>query len=738
MAKNAFTKFQGFVDKPKRNTFDLSFQSNLTCGFGDLVPVFCKEVIPGDSFRIDPTFGFRMMPLVFPVQTKMSANLHFFYVRNRNLWKDWPDFIGKTKSGLTPPYLAPENEEALNDLYKTGSLGDYMGLPTTLVGDYGYNVDFQCLRYSSNTYTGFFALKEKDGIIIREGNKNQIPLRDNSPVGMPLVSSNSPVPPRYFGFQIASTDDATTLQDVRLLRSVRFNVPNPPSISRALYLLISFFDPTQNAYCTVGFEGTVIKEQSVEGFNMFWTINDEELFLHYMRNVVPQHYSETYGLRVFLCDYHEAVSGSDAYVNPRHESVVRVGFTSRDIVDVSSMGRVPFHAYGGDQSDKIRISALPFRAYESIYNAFYRNQQNDPFMINGEPEYNKFIENQEGGADHYRYKLRQRNWEKDFLTTCVSSPQQGIAPLVGVSSTGQFTFEAEDGAQYTAKASVDDSGKLTGIETMDSKLVENGTGRLLVDMVSNGISINDFRNVNALQRWLETNIRRGLRYKDQIMSHFGVDPDYAAMDMPEFIGGISRPVNVSTVTQTSEGVDDPLGSYAGNATVFGQGKSVTKYCDEHGFIIGILSVVPTPNYSQLLPKLFLKSDPLDYFFPEFGHIGMQAIPYTEVCPVQAFYHDETHEDEQLHKTFGYQRAWYDYLGSVDEVHGLMRTELRNFVMNRTFNIAPELGAEFLHIDQRQLNQVFADTTTSDKIIGIIDFKVSAKRPIPMFGIPRLE
>ena len=75
------------VPQPNRNSFDLSFDNNLTTTFGKLVPVFVKEVIPGDSFEIDTQFGLRMMPTVFPVQSKVRADIHFFYVRNRNLWK---------------------------------------------------------------------------------------------------------------------------------------------------------------------------------------------------------------------------------------------------------------------------------------------------------------------------------------------------------------------------------------------------------------------------------------------------------------------------------------------------------------------------------------------------------------------------------------------------------------------------------------------------------------------------
>ena len=121
------------VQKPNRNAFDLSHANNLTMEFGKLYPVLCQEVIPGDTFNIDTTFGLRFMPMVFPVQTRMRADLHFFYVRNRNLWSDWKDFYGRTKQNLKMPYLKITEATAFKRL-ATGSLLDYLGVPTTLVG----------------------------------------------------------------------------------------------------------------------------------------------------------------------------------------------------------------------------------------------------------------------------------------------------------------------------------------------------------------------------------------------------------------------------------------------------------------------------------------------------------------------------------------------------------------------------------------------------------------------------
>ena len=63
MPKNVFQREKDYVKQVKRNVFDGSFQNNLTMQMGGLYPVFCKEVLPGDSFKIKPTFGLRFMLL---------------------------------------------------------------------------------------------------------------------------------------------------------------------------------------------------------------------------------------------------------------------------------------------------------------------------------------------------------------------------------------------------------------------------------------------------------------------------------------------------------------------------------------------------------------------------------------------------------------------------------------------------------------------------------------------------
>lgn len=736
---SVFSKTNQFVNKPNRNVFDLSYQNNLTMAFGGLYPVFCKEVIPGDSFSILPTFALKFMPMAFPVQTRMQANLHFFYVRNRNLWKDWQDFIGKTKDGLTMPYL-------INPDCSTGSLADYLGVPSTVVGEYGSVVSYTNTKDlglgNYHTTLKIADYETSQALCDAVKGKKWIDLysRDSSSSSTEFYACPFMIPLKGIDF-LPKADGIVTLSWVQSNKS---GITQPTDAKCCLIATPAGISAGENfTKIIAAVPVTVSANNSTKTYQLSFNGADFKSQMNenaalWQSNGSNEDGYNLYFIGSFISRSNVQAFSAEGVVNTTY--VGSIGQTWSLPVDFEGVQDITAAGVPNPYKDgKIRLNALPFRAYESIYNGFYRNQQNDPFKINGKPEYNKYIPTNEGGADATSYKLYYRNWESDFLTSAMPSPQQGIAPLVGVSAAGTFTFQDADGQTYTAKCSVDKDGHtLSGIE-VHSPDMPQGSLRALVDAISSGISINDFRNVNALQRWLEANMRRGFRYKDQLMTHFGVDASFEELDMPEFIGGCSEPILVNQISQTVETQDAPLGSYAGQASCIGTSNhSITKYCDEHGFIVGILSVSPVPNYSQLLPKMFLKTDTLDFFFPEFGHIGMQAISYKEVCPNQVYAADKQAVSDTLGDTFGYQRAWYEYLASVDEVHGDFRTSLRDFLVNRQFDEKPVLGEKFLKIDPEQINDVFTVTDVSDKILGQVYLKVTAKRPIPKFGIPRLE
>jgi hypothetical protein len=420
-----------------------------------------------------------------------------------------------------------------------------------------------------------------------------------------------------------------------------------------------------------------------------------------------------------------------------------------------------------NRPNNTHLLAYRFRAYESVYNAYYRDIRNNPFVVNGRPVYNKWLPNMKGGADTTLYELHQCNWERDFLTTAVPNPQQGAnAPLVGL-VMGDVVTRAEDGTYSVQKQTVlvDEDGSKYGLSYKVSEDGERLVGvdydpvsektpvtainsyaelAALATTEGSGFTIETLRYVNAYQKFLELNMRKGFSYKQIMQGRWDIDIRFDELLMPEFIGGISRELSMRTVEQTvdqqsstSQGqYAEALGSKTGIAGVYGStSNNIEVFCDEESYIIGLLTVTPVPIYTQLLPKDFTYNGLLDHYQPEFDRIGFQPVTYKEICPMNIVANDST---DQLNKTFGYQRPWYEYVAKYDSAHGLFRTNMKNFIMSRVFSGLPQLGQEFLLVDSDTVNQVFSVTEYTDKIFGYVKFNATARLPISRVAIPRLD
>ena len=108
---------------------------------------------------------------------------------------------------------------------------------------------------------------------------------------------------------------------------------------------------------------------------------------------------------------------------------------------------------------------------------------------------------------------------------------------------------------------------------------------------------------------------------------------------------------MSEVLNTTGQTDGlPQGNMAGHGISVTSGKSGSYYCEEHGYIIGIMSVMPKTAYQQGIPRTFLKTDSLDYFWPTFANIGEQEVKKEELYAYTANAQD----------TFGYVPRYAEY------------------------------------------------------------------------------
>lgn len=749
---NIFRKKDAYIDRVNRSTFDLSFVNNLTMKFGAITPVCLLPASFGDSFQINARFNLQLLPTVFPIQTQLYVRLHFVYVRTRTLWEDWMSFFGGDET-VTPPFMDPFSTShsdfftVAEDL-QSGTLADYLGIPTTITGTYGSSTiairSSQFVPFSNSTPTGNKTLYGTDFIAQPSFSSIKSILDSKQAFSQSFISNSN-----FGGFGRTLPVGFSVVYDVSYdtpSQNVVLRVPlsKAPVLKELFSLSSSSSTSGLLVYDTSGslITTTIIYDQQVSDDNLVIPL-DLKTSLSSFRLVFCYFLGNTsYNTTYFYSEKEPGVSTSfrggltKALSQEIQKSVVYIEYRSSEWTKPEATN-CPFYTPDANEGlPKIPLSALPFRAYEAYYNAFGRDIRNNPFMVDGKPEYNRYVPSVKGGRDTYKYKLHYANWEPDAYTTALQSPQAGVAPLVGITSLGEATFRDAAGTEYHAQLeTADDGDTVTGFQVKSSSAPTDVIHNL-IGMATSGISISDFRNVNSLQRFLEIRIRQSPRYKNLVKGLFDVNLDYDELMMPEFLGGISDTIPVYKVTQTTPTEGNPLGSFAGQGSLqSGMRHVIRKYCPEEGYILGVMSVVPAANYSQLLAPHFTRMSLLDWHFPQFNNISYQPMLYKHLCPYQAYAVNPANVDH----VFGYQRAYWDLISSFDEVHGEFRGSMRNFLINRVFDKAPELSKDFLLVNPDHVNDVFAMTSENgDKILGSIAFDIAKKTTIPRNSIPHIE
>ena len=801
MAQNVFDATLDVNNNIKQNVFDWTHNNNLTTQLGRITPIFCDLLPAKSSFRVDPNFGMQFMPMVFPIQTSMRARIAFFRYPLRALWEDYTDFVGNFREGLEEPYVDINTSDKLKRMVSTCSLGDYLGLPTTTVGEYGNSYRLECvgtrfaLGMKGNVLGGSTACSSMLPLpsTLFEDVKNSagnyrfvdstgnliIPAAGSSSVDDEVTISTG----LYYNY---SPDDLTLEENDQF--TMEFSIPLGFN-AQTFYVLLSgfsyyvadmrfekYFLISPVSYTSTNTSLTLYFDVPVEMYTS-GPINDDlefriffNSFNSFCRYIEGNNSRWEYIQGPSLNTMYPTLPDSPLYssageldipINSDITSAITAAFfnvrkNSGQVRDITLFTSPYYNSLSANKDKQIKLSAYAFRAYEGIYNAYFRDNRNNPYYIDGKVQYNKWIPTLAGGKDDNIYELRYANWERDFLTTAVQSPQQGTAPLVGITTYTQ-TVSNEDGTttELVKTALVDEDGKKFGLsyKTSDDGLegveyteLSDGTqvrqARNLYDLATSGISIADLRAVNAYQKFLELNMRKGYSYRDIMQGRFDVKVRYDALLMPEFFGGCTRDVETHSVTQTvdqAQGINptyaEALGSQAGLSGVRGSANAnIECFCDEESIIIGVMIISPSAVYTQLLPKHFTYRGLMDHFQPEFNNIGFQPILYKEVCPIQAY----NANPDSLTDTFGYNRPWYEYVQKYDQAHGLFRTDLSNFLMHRVFDQKPELAQSFLIIDPEQVTDVFAVTQTTDKIYGQIRMNCTVKLPVSRVAIPRLD
>ena len=419
---------------------------------------------------------------------------------------------------------------------------------------------------------------------------------------------------------------------------------------------------------------------------------------------------------------------SIAYTVPKLAASPTTGFPVNSIFDyfgLPTAGQLAAAVSG--------ISALPLRAYNLIYNEWFRDQnlQNSLTVLKGDAV-----------DPTATYALQRRGKRHDYFTACLPWPQKGdpVQLPLGGAAPIRFYDRATGNSSGVGAFLMSTAGMRIDNQVGDTR-VGIGTTTPTTTLMQADLStataatINAIRTAFQVQRLLERDARGGTRYTELILSHFGVtSPDFR-LQRPEYIGGGSTPVVINGVPQTSAtgltGSTTPAGNLSATGTMISSGGHNFRYAaTEHGYIIGIVSIRSELSYQQGLRRHWSRNTRYDYYFPVFAHLGEQAVLNKEIY---------IRGDGNDNNVFGYNERWSEMRYHPSEITGLFRSTAAGTLdiwhLSQRFTALPTLNATFIQETPPVDRVIAVPSSTGKQFLLDTLFDVTAVRPLPMYGVP---
>lgn len=342
-----------------------------------------------------------------------------------------------------------------------------------------------------------------------------------------------------------------------------------------------------------------------------------------------------------------------------------------------------------------QVRVLPFRAYNLIFNEWYRDQD----LVT-----EASISLASGQDDTTENTLRRAAWEKDYFTSArpweqkgsaVTIPLTGDAPVLGIGVRDGGAAQADNANTWRDSNGVlHNSASEYNSEAVAAALLNSGTigasnyPNIYADLSAvAGVTVNDLREALALQRFQEARARYGSRYTEYLR-YLGVMPQDARLQRPEYLGGGKQTIQFSEVLQTGPDASDDqgVGRLKGHGIAAMRTNRFRRFIPEHGFVISLMTVRPKAIYADGLGKMWSRAVKEDYWQRELEHIGQAEVLNKEV------YSQHATPDG----VFGYQDRYDEYRRLQSFVAGEFAESTLDFWhLARLFGSDPALNSTFV-------------------------------------------
>lgn len=384
----------------------------------------------------------------------------------------------------------------------------------------------------------------------------------------------------------------------------------------------------------------------------------------------------------------------------------------------------------GQAAAVLSVNSLPFRAYNLIYNQWYRDEN----LINS-----AHFSRTDTAWVEGQVPVRRRAKSHDYFTSCLPWPQKFVSPqiLSPVSGLGVTPADAPTGLAGNIKQTPTipyPTGTLPVVDYFSSAAGDDirldSTDGVLPAVYAQ-MDINLFREAMQVQVFLERMARGGSRYTEITENIFGVRNPDARLQRAEYIGGGSTPLQFTPIAQTAPTAGVPLGALGAAGTAVGN-NSATYAATEHGHIICLISVKSELSYSQGIHRMWDRRTLYDYYNPAFAGLGEQAVLRREIYATGVSANDDV--------VFGYQERWHELRTHVSGVRALFRPtaagNIDEWHLSQQFSVAPTLGQTFIE-DTPPMSRVLAAgaLAAGQQYLADIHVRCEMVRPLPTFGTP---